>query len=61
MTKPTNKNSSIDWGWVAFLLLLFFAIILPIIMIAFDFGPTETAETKEEMEQQGYDLKSMSR
>ena len=52
MSKSPDENSNIDWKWIFFLLLFFVAIILPVIMIIFDFGPTETASTKEEMEYQ---------
>jgi len=53
-----NKNASnnqIDWGWIGFLIVIFCAIVLPILIILFNVGPTETADTKEEMEQQFLD------
>ena len=53
--KIIDKNitkTNINWEGILFVVILSCAILLPILMVLFNFGPTETAETKEEMEQQ---------
>lgn len=53
---PDKDKNTFSWGWIIFLIFLLVAFILPILMIYFDFGPTETADTYEDVQEQGHQL-----
>lgn len=54
MSMEKNNKTKFNWDNLAFWFIIF-AIILPILMIAFDFGPTEKAENYEDMKQNEYE------
>ncbi|MCK5211726.1 hypothetical protein KAJ89_03420 [Candidatus Parcubacteria bacterium] len=60
-TKKGSLPLKQDWQWLLFLIIIFFAIVLPILMFVFDFGPTEKGKTIEDTKQHEYDAKLWSR